>query len=191
MWTHRGRIARAWVLATLGLALSAFPGNRPAPGTELQPQDPRTETEIKAYFLINFARFVDWPADSVKPGETQLTIGILGRDPFEGALDGYIGQPVKGRRIQVRRGRTLRELEDCPVLFTSQTGEDLAHTLGALKGRPVLTFGEAEDFLKLGGMVRFVLVDRKVQMLVNHKATQAARLAVSSRLMAITTVVNP
>lgn len=188
------RVLRSGCRVLAGALLLFAPGPlRPlAPEPPQTPADPRTEWEIKAYFLINFARFVEWPPEAQRGAPTgQLAIGVLGRDPFGGALDDHQGELVKGRAIVVRRARSVQDLQGCTVVFTTQTGEELTRTLEALKGRSVLTFGESEDFLKQGGMVRFVLVDKKVQMQVNRRATQEARLVISSRLLAITTVVNP
>ena len=75
------------------------------------------EYRIKAAFLFHFANFEDWPADALPEDSTMITIGILGDDPFEGALETIEGKNVKGRTLRVKRYRTLHDLEPCQVLF--------------------------------------------------------------------------
>lgn len=143
---------------------------------------------MKAYFLVNFARFVEWPEEGEAGGV--MTIGVLGRDPFGPALDAYTGQLVKGRKIVVRRAKDLKELPECRVLYFGLAGEDLLKELRTLKGRSVLTFGESEEFIQGGGVVRFTMEDKKVHMQVSRRAYTEARLKISSHLLAITSVVN-
>lgn len=152
---------------------------------------PRTEYEMKAFFLVNFARFVDWPEGSEAGASPVIGVGILGRDPFGQALDFYAGQLVKGKRIQIKRSRELRELADCRIIFYGDAPPDLGRMLKDSKERSILTFGESDDFIRLGGMVRFLIEDKKVQMQVNKRAYTEARLNINSHLLAITSVVNP
>lgn len=169
----------AWGLVPIG----------PPAFQEKAPVTPRTEYEMKAFFMVNFARFVEWPHAADASGE--IGIGILGRDPVGSALEPYTGQLVKGRRIVIRRGKEVKDLGDCRILFIGETSGDLPRMLRDLKDRSVLTFGESDDFLKMGGMVRFYIMDKKVQMHVNRTAYVEARLKISSHLLAITTLVSP
>lgn len=78
------------------------------------------------------------------------------------------------------------------MLYVSESEEDdLIHLFRTLKAKPVLTFGETEGFLIYGGMVRFSTEEGKIKIRVNRRATETAQLQVSSRLLAITTIVEP
>lgn len=152
----------------------------------------RTPAEVKSYYLINFARFVEWPSNAFAAPESPLQIGILGRDVLGSALQAYEGQTIKGHRIKIVRSRNLRDLLGCQVLYLSESEEDdLIHLFRTLKSKPILTFGETEGFLMYGGMVRFSTEEGKIKIRVNRRATETAQLKVSSRLLAITTIVEP
>lgn len=189
---------RAWGRLAVGVGLFCLG----LPALSLEPQGlaakqekpaliPRTEYEMKAFFMVNFARFVDWPDGADPAGGAVISLGILGKDPFGPALDLYSGQLVKGQKIVIRRSRELKDLMDCRILFIGEASPDLLRILKESKDRSVLTFGESEDFIRMGGMVRFLMEDKKVQMQVNRRAYTEARLKISSHLLAITTVVNP
>ena len=152
----------------------------------------RTPAEVKSYYLINFARFVEWPSSAFLAPESPLHIGILGRDVLGSALQAYEGQTIKGHRIKIVRSRDLRDLTGCQVLYLSESEEDdLIQLFRTLKSKPILTFGETEGFLMYGGMVRFSTEEGKIKIRVNRRATETAQLKVSSRLLAITTIVEP
>lgn len=161
-------------------------------GAQVGQPSPRTLSEVKSYYLINFARFVEWPAGAFSSSDAPLLIGILGRDPLGRALQAYEGQTIKGHRIKILRSRDIRDLGGCQVLYISESEEDdLGPLFRILKAKPVLTFGETEGFQGYGGMVRFAEEQGQVKIRVNRRSTETAQLQVSSRLLAITTIVDP
>ena len=144
-----------------------------------------TEYEIKAAFLYNFMRFVEWPPEAIPDSTAPLVIGILGTDPFGRALDQILEEAlIENRPIRAVRFPRLADVDSCHVLFVS-TSEDhvLSDVLQALGQRPVLTVGEAADFAVSGGMIQFVLRDSKVRFEINLAAAIRTRLKISSRLL--------
>ncbi len=140
-----------------------------------------SEYEIKAAFLFNFVQFVKWPPTS----GGQMTIGILGDDPFGGALERTIqGESVNGRKLAVRRARKAEDLKGCQIVFVSNSeGGNLSAILATLAEANVLTVGEQDGFVKQGGTIGFTSGGGKVRFEINTGAARRASLEISSRLL--------
>ena len=156
-------------------------------GTEsgkLAAQSP-DEYRVKAAFILNFARFVDWPSDSFSEGGV-LVVGIIGDNPFGGSLDQLNGTSVNGRRIAIRRFKFGDYLKGCHILFVSSSERNrLGKILDSVKGGSVLTIGELPQFNQTGGVIKFVIQDYRVRFEINPGAAGQARLKISSKLMAL------
>jgi hypothetical protein len=152
-----------------------------------------TESEVKAVFLYNFAKFTEWPASSFEQTGGALVLGVHGPDPFGAILERLAAaQQVQGRRIVIRRGRTLAELGFCHVLFLAgRAGEPAAESsIRAVSGAGQLIVGDGQAFAENGGGIGFYLDDRKVRFVINLAATDRAGLKLSSKLLKIATVIR-
>ncbi len=135
------------------------------------------EYQVKAAFLFNFLKFVEWPA----AGDGPWVIGILGRDPFGGALDRTVqGKMVNGRAVEVRRYARPNDVKDCHVLFISRG--DFEH-MGAPMQPGLLTVGESPGFLKAGGAINFYLEDNRVHFEIRPEVARFSGLHVSAQLL--------
>lgn len=143
------------------------------------------EFQIKAVFLYNFVRFVEWPPRAFADAQAPFVIGVLGDDPFEAALDDAVrDETVSGRPLVVRRFRRIEEVEVCHVLFVSRSETArLGQILTSLRGRSILTVGDADEFTRHGGMIRFVTENNKVRLRINVETARAAELTISSKLL--------
>lgn len=113
-------------------------------------------------------------------------IGVVGDDPFGGALDRLDGSVVNGRRLRIKRLRSGDNLRGCQILFISKSeGRNLWKILESIKGMGVLTIGEMPQFNRSGGMIRFVIQNEKVRFEINAAAAGQARLRISSKLLAL------
>jgi hypothetical protein len=151
------------------------------------------EREIKATFLFNFAQFVEWPKESFAGPDAPFVIGVLGEDPFGAILDEVVrGETVKNRAFVVTRFRRAEDVAVCHILFISgsEAPED-ARIFDTLRGRPILTVGDADGFASGGGMIRFVTENKHVRLRVNLEAARAAHLTISSQLLRAAQVVRP
>lgn len=144
-----------------------------------------TEYQIKAAFLFNFARFVEWPAGTFPDADTPLTIGVLGEDPFGAILDRTIeGESVRDRRLVVLRSHDVEDLKRCHLLFVSRSEQArLGVILRELSTSPVLTVSEIEDFTGRGGIVAFYLDRKRVRFAVNPTSARRCGLKLSSQLL--------
>jgi YfiR/HmsC-like len=175
----------------LSAGLWAAPGARSYAGDNAGDQAP-TEYQVKAAFLLNFARFVEWPPRAFASATSPLGVCVLGEDPFGEALDrAVLGKTLSDRTLMVRRGKKLQELDGCEILFISASERGrLPEILGELRNAPVLTVGDSEEFAARGGGVQFTLEDNHVHFMVNVDATERAGLKVSSKLLSLAHVVH-
>jgi hypothetical protein len=141
------------------------------------------EYEIKSAFLLNFIKFIEWPP--VHRGvEPPFAICILGYDPFGRILDQMVnGETADGRRLTVRRiSGSLPGT--CQVVFAGRHDKGIASAL-ANPVPGVLTVGEGDAFLKDGGMIAFILENRRVRFDINQPAVARAGLRISSKLLSV------
>lgn len=150
---------------------------------------PEEERHIKALFLYNFAKFVDWPAE-LPAGP--ICIAVVGDDPFAAILDQVVsGKTVHGQGFVVRRAPAESQLQDCQMVFVSGTDRKrIGAVLGALKGSAVLTVGESRGFARAGGVINFEIVNNRVRFEVNVDAAERARLRLSSKLLSLAIIVH-
>lgn len=143
------------------------------------------EYPIKAAFLFNFVKFVEWPADAFAGEKSPLAICVYGADPFGDTLDNVVrGETVAGRGLIVQRPESLADLRDCHVLFVSRSERSrLAEVLPRVQGKPVLAVGDTDGFLKAGGVINFVLEENKVRFQIDAAAAERNRLKISSKLL--------
>ncbi len=153
---------------------------------------PSVEYQVKAAFLFNFAKFVDWPPDAFPSGTAPITLCVFRRDPFGGALDEVIREKtINNRELLARRINQLPELKTCQLVFVSDSAEkQLPEILNSLKGASALVVGESADFAERGGAVQFFLENNKLRFAINVDAIQRARLQASSKLLALARIVH-
>jgi YfiR/HmsC-like len=173
---RRGGRAPAWCMSLLiGLTLLADVRARDA-------ADEPLEYQVKAAFLLNFTKFIEWPPAAFGAADSPIAICVLGDDPFGNALDQVVaGEVVNGRKVVVQRIKKALPPQSCQVLFFSRT-ENPLNTLPGV-GPGVLTIGEGEHFTRAGGMIAFVLENRRVRFGINETAAEAAGLKLSSKLL--------
>lgn len=144
-----------------------------------------TEYQLKAVFLINFAKFVDWPTTAFSTAKSPINLCVLGTDPFGRDLDDFVqGQVADDRTMAVKRLARVQREDNCHVLFMSAA--EKARTgwvLGVLRNMPTLTVGEGDDFAAAGGVIGLVIEDNKIRFEVNLDAADRAGLKISSKLL--------
>lgn len=144
------------------------------------------EYKVKAGYLFNFVKFVEWPAVAFTNASAPYVIGIVGEDPFGSMLEEALAkQVVNGRSFVVRRLSAQADPEGCHVLFISRSEKGrLREIFKAVGTRPILTVGESERFGQAGGMLNFILVQGQVKLEANPAPASAAGLQISSKLLA-------
>lgn len=180
----RGRLARAATLGLCALWLCS-----PAP---VAPQSRPGEYQVKAVYLYNFTRFVEWPPLPASGKDAFFPICVLGKDPFGALLDATLsGQAKGGQTLVVRRLSKPQDAPACRLLFVAASEESHLKGILAVLGRAsVLTVSDIPRFSERGGMIEFVLKGDKVRFEVNLSNATDAGLTVSSDLLKVALAVR-
>jgi hypothetical protein len=146
------------------------------------------EYEVKAAFLYNFAKFVEWPSTAFVAPEAPLVFCIIGPNPFDGRLERVVNdRTANGRRIEVREEVAASQTSGCHLVFIPETEGGsvarLVHASASVPSTPVLTIGESEGFVEEGGMIQLVVDDGRVRFDINAAAAERQGLRLSSQLL--------
>lgn len=157
--------------------------------TPLRAQDSiSAEYEVKALWLANCARFVEWPERAFGTvAQSPFVVGVLGKDPFGKHLEkAFEGKVVKGHPVVLKRLSGDLDPKFCHILFVAGSERKrMPGLLSRLRGAPVLTVGETDNFLEQGGMVQFVRKQGAIRFAVNLEPAQDARLYVGANLLKV------
>jgi hypothetical protein len=155
-------------------------------------ESPATEYQVKALFLFNFAKYVDWPAAAFTNAAVPITIGVIGTDPFGDYLQNAVaGKAINGRPFVIQHLAADVDLSGCQILFISDSeASRMGGILDKAGALPILTVGEDEEFAQKNGIINFVLKDGKVRLEINLTAARKAGLTMSSKLLAVADVVK-
>lgn len=149
-----------------------------------QAQTPPTEYEVKAAFIYNFAKFVEWPPNSFTSLTDPLRICVLGNSPVGADLQNIVADKRIGSRPLLVRHAEISDIKGCHVLFIGLTESyPVQQALQAAQRTSVLTIGDMAGFLDRGGMINFIFDQSRIRFEVNLKASQGARLQLSSKLL--------
>ena len=163
-------------------------------GTDRSSADADSDREyaVKAAYIYNFAKFVEWPADAFARPDSPFVIGIIGKDPFGSVIDKAVqGKTIDGRSFTVVRLKLDQDLKQCQILFVSASEKDkISRLFSDLKGAPVLTVGETPQFASRGGIINFKIENGTVRFEINPDAAKRAHLTISSKLLSLARIVK-
>jgi hypothetical protein len=162
-------LVRAVRAAAAGLALAASASHGQV----------ATEAQLKAAYLVNFLKYVEWPVQ-----RAHLTICLFGRDSLGPSLAGYEGRQIGGRELRIRKVSSPEQLADCHELFIPDTEEArFGAVLRWVENQPILTVSDAEVFTRDGGAIALIRAEGRLQFNVNADALARAGLKPSSQMM--------
>jgi hypothetical protein len=155
-------------------------------------EQPTLEYHVKANALRTFLSFVEWPTQKVGAPDSPLVFGVLGKDPFAGALEAALeGQKFNDHPLIARHISGAAEARTCHLLFISRSeGSRLPAIIKELRNSAVLTVGESEKFIARGGMINLIIEENKLRFEINPKAAGQAGLHISSKLLRLARVVT-
>src|SRR5664280_796736 len=150
-------------------------------------ETPPTEYKLKAAFLFNFAKYVEWPPAAFAEATSPMVIGILGENPFRDDLEPTIrDKTINNRPLVIKEFRSPAEATNCHILFISTSEKQrLPEILKSLHGTSVLTVGETDRFTETGGMINFVAEGNKIRFQINDAVAKGAGLKISSKLLSL------
>ncbi len=152
-----------------------------------------TEYELKAAYLFNFGKFVQWPNEAFKSPADPFIIGIYGNNPFEEILQQTIqNKTIQNRPIIIINITTIEDAATCHILFISKINKlQLNQLLQSINNKPILTVGDnIEDFCQSGGIINFTRQYSQKRFEINNKASAHALLVISSKLLALSRIVT-
>jgi YfiR/HmsC-like len=171
-----GKTLQALLCGTLGLT-GLFGGVCSA--------DVPTEYQVKAVFVFNFSRSLEWSPQSFTAPNAPFVIGILGNDPFGARLDEAVrGEQIDQHPLLVRRFRTMDEIGACQILYMHRSeGAQLQQILLAIDHRSTLTVSDLDRASERGVMIQFATENNRIRLRINVESAHAAGLTISSKLL--------
>jgi len=142
------------------------------------------EYEIKAAFVYNFAKFVEWPENKFKNPKAPVVLGILGSSPIGTALESLENKTVRGRQLTIQPVAAPKNLSQYHMLYICESEKsDLKRIIEHLGSQSILTISDIQDFNKTGGHINLVIRQNKIRFIINSGAAKKANLKISSRLL--------
>jgi hypothetical protein len=149
------------------------------------------EYQVKAAYLYNFAKFVEWPEGSFRDSSSPIKICVLGSDPFGKSLDDLGSKSVGNRKLEIERLQQADRTKACHILFISAVEkESPSAILRAVQKKSILTVGETKGFTKAGGIINLVKTGDKVSFEINRDAAERSGLKISSQLLKLAIIVK-
>ena len=178
-----GRISILAALQTLLLAIAWLPLAASALAAD--------EYAIKAAYLYNFAKFVEWPPSAFTGDDAPLHICIINDNPFGDALASLRGKTVGSHAVSVQALPSHSDGSGCHIVFISRSQEPrLRNLLATFSKRPALTVSDIEDFAQRGGIIGLIEVEQRIQFAINLAAMRRAGLKLSSQLLKLAIIVD-
>jgi len=154
------------------------------------------EYEVKAAFMYNFLKFVDWPEGKTAKGGNQIIIGIIGEDPFGSAADVLKDKKVEDRDVVIKRFEGFQQLKEkgkkdelealktCHLLFICPSEKKItSEIIDFVKNDGVLTVGDTSGFIETGGAISFFLEENKIRFNINLESVEKSGLKIRSQLL--------
>jgi len=187
----RRRARGSFVGCGAGLTFAAIACALLAPILEGQRAKP-SEYQVKAVYLYNFARFVDWSVTAAAAKSDSFAVCVMGQDPFGAILDATLASElIDQRKVVAMRIARPQDASVCQVLFISSSEDArLREILPFLDKMKVLTVSDMPHFSERGGMIQFVPENDKIRFEVNLTNTERAGLSLSSELLRVAVVVR-
>lgn len=169
------KILFLWLLLGVwGLNLTGYSG-----ASDIAP-----EYQLKAAFLVNFAKFITWPPEAFAPGQQYFILCVAGDDPFGDALDGIENKTIGGRPIRVVQAPSLKKVPLCHLLFVSRSeAANLAQLAPGSGHQPVVTVSDIAGFAKAGGHIEFVTKGDRLSFAINHSAMKEQGIQANASLL--------
>lgn len=157
------------------------------------------EYEVKAAFIFNFLKFIDWPEEKTAANNNQIIIGIIGEDPFGPASDVFKDKAVDEHKLLVKRfegieqikkmpekekNERLDALKNCHLLFICQSEQkQLRDIIEIVRNSSVLTVADTDGFIEAGGIINFFTENNKIRFDINQAVAEKTGLKIRSQLL--------
>jgi hypothetical protein len=142
------------------------------------------EYQLKAAFLVNFARFITWPPEAFAHEQDDFVVCVAGKDPFGGALSSIETKQIDNRSIRVLYTDSLADTPSCHLLFVSRSeGKNLDQLTANLERTAMVTVSDIAGFTEYGGMIEFVTLQNRLSFKINHSAMRQRGIQASASML--------
>ena len=149
------------------------------------------EDEVKAAYLVNFIKFVEWPDSAFQSPEGPLVLCVVGNDPIGVALEKFHGKTVSGKVLDVRKVSDLASMGHCHILFIGESEKGkVDNVLGIMKTHPVLTVSDIDGFARMGGAIGFFREKNNIRFEINDESVGNAGLTLNAKLLYLGKIVR-
>ena len=168
---------------------------RPATGSSLSfagQHDTKEEYLLKSIFLERFCRFIEWPSEAgLENKSDSFVIGVIGETPFNTILtDVYAKQSIKAKRVELRRIRSVNDIEGCHLLFIAEKNPAILKTIIAYVAKyPILTVSDSPGYGTYGVHINMYVEDEQIRFEINNNTLKKTGLTVSSLLLKVAKLV--
>lgn len=144
------------------------------------------EYQVKTAYLYNFVKFISWPDNTFESPSSPLVIGVLGENNFGDKLESLQGKKIGQRAIQINYFTTLNDVQACHLLYISKSENgEIKRILKQLSVRPIVTVGESEQFVDLGGIIQFITKRGRLRFSINQKVAHGNRIQIDAQLLSL------
>ncbi|MFO7448079.1 MAG: YfiR family protein [Ignavibacteriaceae bacterium] len=149
--------------------------------------------KLKAVFILNFLRFIEWPQSSFQNEHSPITLAIIGKDPFGKILDETIqNEKVNNHPVIIRRNVSVSDAGKFHVLYISESEKrNVNEIIKKVENTPALTISDIDGFGENGGIITFFIEDNKIRFMINIQSLKQAELKASSKLLRLAKIINP
>jgi hypothetical protein len=183
---RRTRLAGAFVFACTSacLLLTADFSSYAGP---LQSSSAPSQAQIGAAFVFNFAKFTEWPPQTLPNAMSPVTVCFVGAEDIRAAFQSITaGKDVNGHPVLVRNAKAAAEVRECQVVYVDASSSAvLMDVLKNARQSCTLAIGTSEDFLTRGGIIRLLVENNRMRFDVNVGAAGRTKIHLSSKLLAL------
>ncbi len=149
------------------------------------------EYRIKAAFLLNFARFIEWPSRHVPREQAPFVFGFIGRETDGAWMKSLETQHIHGHPAIVKHFHNIEEIGFCHVLFIDRSMDKLLEKIiEAIGSKPIVCVGDSRNFALRGGMINFIKINDRLRFEMNLNAAHRSGLKISSRLLKLGRIIH-
>ncbi len=154
----------------------------------------KIEYRVKAAYLYQFTKFIQWPAFTLEKKDSPIRICVLGDNPFGTVLDKLSKKTSQNRFLTLKYltfPKNSSDFVNCQLIYISRSEEQrLTQILQLTENHPVLTVSDMNNFASRGGIIGLVLDNRKIRLEINFEASATAGVKISSKLLEIATLIK-
>ena len=148
--------------------------------------DASKEYQLKAAYLLNFARFVYWPEEAFKTTEEEFNICVFGESPFGDSLDKLANKKIQNKKIKLRYVEKIDEDISCHIVYFSDAEKEAYESsISNLSDSITLTVSDIKGFSEKGGMIEFVRVKNKIKFEINVSKSSKSGIKYRSQLLEV------